>query len=240
MAMFAASSMIRQTATIIAREINTAGTALARDRSTAPGRLITPYAMKKAEALSCASTSDRWKMPLTAATSGSTSDVMKPQAKNRHVTIAYAAVTPAIGRCFTSTPLECVEANWQANRARTSRPVSGNSASRRTDSDDRPPTPDSIAGRPAADRCQASAAGRRLEPVVSWLVRARLRDDRLLRRRQCAAGRIARTSRYRLSRRFNNRGVARQASGLLHPRQGQQRHRRPDDSANGAADVQRC
>jgi hypothetical protein len=44
--------------------------------------------MKNAEALNCASTSLNWKMPFTAATRGSTSDVMKPHAKNRQVTIA--------------------------------------------------------------------------------------------------------------------------------------------------------
>src|SRR3546814_12247021 len=48
--------------------------------------------MKKANALSCASTFDRLKMPFTAATSGSTSEVMNPQAKNNVVTEANAPV----------------------------------------------------------------------------------------------------------------------------------------------------
>lgn len=39
--------------------------------------------MKKAEALNCASTSLSWKMPLTAATKGSISDVIKPHAKKK-------------------------------------------------------------------------------------------------------------------------------------------------------------
>ena len=53
-------------------------------------KFIDAYARKKkkAEALNCASTSLSENMPLTAATSGSTSEVMKPQAKNRQVTIA--------------------------------------------------------------------------------------------------------------------------------------------------------
>src|SRR3546814_4973312 len=48
--------------------------------------------MKKANALSCASTFDRLKMPFTAATSGSASEVMNPQAKNNVVTEANAPV----------------------------------------------------------------------------------------------------------------------------------------------------
>src|SRR3546814_20093165 len=48
--------------------------------------------MKKANALSCASTFDRLKMPFTAATSGSTSEVMNPQATNNVVTEANAPV----------------------------------------------------------------------------------------------------------------------------------------------------
>src|SRR3954449_3734198 len=60
--------------------------------------------MKKADALSCASTSERWKMPLTAATSGSTSEVMKPQAKNRQVTTTKALVTLAFRLCCTLVP----------------------------------------------------------------------------------------------------------------------------------------
>ena len=50
--------------------------------------------MKKADAESCACTSVRSKMPFTAATSGSISDVMKPQAKNNVVTAAKAAAVP--------------------------------------------------------------------------------------------------------------------------------------------------
>src|SRR3546814_14849034 len=47
--------------------------------------------MKKAEAESCASASLSVKMPFTAATSGSISEVMKPQAKQRTVTAEKAA-----------------------------------------------------------------------------------------------------------------------------------------------------
>ena len=46
-----------------------------------------PTTMKKAKAVSCASTSVSRKMPLTDAINGSLSEVMKPQAKNRQVTI---------------------------------------------------------------------------------------------------------------------------------------------------------
>ena len=56
--------------------------------------------MKKAEALSCASKSDRLKMPLTAATKGSISEVMNPQAKKSVVTEAKLRIThgsPATG-----------------------------------------------------------------------------------------------------------------------------------------------
>src|SRR3990167_823905 len=47
--------------------------------------------MKKADADNCASASLSVKMPFTAATSGSISDVMKPQAKKSTVTAANAA-----------------------------------------------------------------------------------------------------------------------------------------------------
>src|SRR3954471_15242900 len=50
--------------------------------------------MKKAKALSWARKSVRQKMPFTAVTTGSFSEVMKPQAKNRVVTIMNAAVAP--------------------------------------------------------------------------------------------------------------------------------------------------
>src|SRR3546814_9344892 len=48
--------------------------------------------MKKADADSCASASLNVKIPFTAATSGSISEVMKPQAKNSTVTAAKAAM----------------------------------------------------------------------------------------------------------------------------------------------------
>ena len=48
--------------------------------------------MKKADADNCASASLSVKMPFTAATSGSISEVMKPQAKNSTVTAAKAAM----------------------------------------------------------------------------------------------------------------------------------------------------
>ena len=49
--------------------------------------------MKKAKAESCACRSLSVKMPFTAATSGSISEVMKPQAKNSVVTATKAART---------------------------------------------------------------------------------------------------------------------------------------------------
>ena len=55
--------------------------------------------MKKAKAMNCASKRLSVKMPFTAATSGSFSAVMKPQAKKRHVTMMNAPVTPADWRC---------------------------------------------------------------------------------------------------------------------------------------------
>src|SRR4051794_136162 len=82
--------------------------------------------MKKAEALSCASTSDRWKMPLTAATSGSTSEVMNPQAKNRQVTTTKALVTPAFRLCCTLCFPHDRRRAWQRKIGRTSRSVSVN------------------------------------------------------------------------------------------------------------------
>ena len=57
--------------------------------------------MKNAKAMNCASKRLRVKMPFTAATSGSFSAVMKPQAKNRHVTMMKALVTPACRCCCT-------------------------------------------------------------------------------------------------------------------------------------------
>lgn len=48
--------------------------------------------MKKAEADNCASASLSVKIPFTAATRGSISEVMKPQAKNKTVTAAKAAI----------------------------------------------------------------------------------------------------------------------------------------------------
>src|SRR5690606_17035249 len=52
--------------------------------------------MKKAKAESCASRLLSVKMPFTAATSGSISEVMKPQAKNSVVTAMNAARTVAL------------------------------------------------------------------------------------------------------------------------------------------------
>ena len=49
--------------------------------------------MKKAKAESCACRSVSVKMPFTAATSGSISEVMKPHAKNSVVTATNAART---------------------------------------------------------------------------------------------------------------------------------------------------
>ena len=63
--------------------------------------------MKKAKAMNCASKRLRVKMPFTAATNGSLRAVMKPQAKNRQVTIMKALVTPRLVRCCTlDSPLE--------------------------------------------------------------------------------------------------------------------------------------
>ena len=58
--------------------------------------------MKKADADSCASASLSVKMPFTAATSGSISEVMKPQAKKSTVTAAKAAMA------FDRPPLRVV------------------------------------------------------------------------------------------------------------------------------------
>src|ERR1044072_5501344 len=52
--------------------------------------------MKKAKVAALASKVLSVKMPFTAATSGSTSEVMKPQAKNRTVTAANAGPAPAV------------------------------------------------------------------------------------------------------------------------------------------------
>jgi hypothetical protein len=76
--------------------------------------------MKKAEALSCASKSERLKIPFTAATSGSISEVMKPQAKNSVVTEAKAncvfaeAASPAgsSGEAPDGMPLSIHPPRW--------------------------------------------------------------------------------------------------------------------------------
>src|SRR5690242_8704952 len=52
--------------------------------------------MKKAKVETCASTFERAKMLFTAATSGSTIEVMNPQAKNRVVTAANAPVADLV------------------------------------------------------------------------------------------------------------------------------------------------
>ena len=70
--------------------------------------------LKKAKARNCASNRLSVKIPLTAATNGSLRAVMKPQAKNRHVTMMKALVTPLLVRCCTPGPLTEIErGNWQ-------------------------------------------------------------------------------------------------------------------------------
>jgi len=65
-------------------------------------------------------------MPFTAATSGSTSEVMKPQAKNRVVTAANASVVcvervdakkPLPADVARSLPRRALEGNWSDNVA---------------------------------------------------------------------------------------------------------------------------
>ena len=91
---------------IVTKAITIEGIARVRDSSAAAGKEIRPYAMKKAKAMNCASNRLSVKMPFTAATSGSLRAVMKPQAKNRQVTMMKAPVTPAVVRCCTLFPLE--------------------------------------------------------------------------------------------------------------------------------------
>src|SRR5688572_10387914 len=78
--------------------------------------------MKKADALSCASRLLSWKMAFTAATRGSTSEVMKPHAKNRQVTIAYALVTVAErpSDCATLLSPDLARHWWQLRTSVTS------------------------------------------------------------------------------------------------------------------------
>src|SRR5690606_31958028 len=72
--------------------------------------------MKKAKAESCASVSERTNIPFTAATSGSSSEVMKPQAKNNVVTAMNAARTDTRLESMNALPPMPVRADNRITR----------------------------------------------------------------------------------------------------------------------------
>src|SRR5690606_11472858 len=72
--------------------------------------------MKKAKAESCASVSERTNIPFTAATSGSSSEVMKPQAKNTVVTAMNAARTDTRLESMNALPPMPVRADNRITR----------------------------------------------------------------------------------------------------------------------------